>query len=88
MGAMSEVMLRLLETFSGTPLLTAAQTRMVSVARNRLDPQKSCATFKGIFCHDNRVRLPTRHFDDCGDSAALLPLEHLDYTRLLGPLPA
>jgi hypothetical protein len=30
----------------------AAQTRMVSVARNRLDPRKSCATFKGIFCHD------------------------------------
>jgi hypothetical protein len=28
---------------------TAAQTRMVSVARNRLDPRKSCATFK---CHD------------------------------------
>ena len=30
----------------------AAQTRMVSVARNQLDPRKSCATFKGIFCHD------------------------------------
>jgi hypothetical protein len=27
-------------------------TRMVSLARNRLDPRKSCATFKGIFCHD------------------------------------
>ena len=30
----------------------AAQTRMVSVARNQLDPRKSCATFKGKFCHD------------------------------------
>src|SRR6266508_422234 len=31
---------------------TAAQTRMVSVARIRLDPRKSVRPFKGIFCTD------------------------------------
>jgi hypothetical protein len=34
------------------PAETAAQTRIVSVDRIRLDPWKSVRPFKGIFCHD------------------------------------
>src|SRR5262245_35653531 len=34
------------------PAETAAQTRIVSKARIRLDPWKSVRPFKGIFCHD------------------------------------
>jgi hypothetical protein len=34
------------------PAETAAQTRIVSVDRIRLDPWKSVPPFKGIFCHD------------------------------------
>jgi len=34
------------------PAETAAQTRIVSVDRIRLDPWKSVRSFKGIFCHD------------------------------------
>jgi hypothetical protein len=34
------------------PRTAAAQTRIVSVARIRLDPRKSVRPFKGIICRD------------------------------------
>src|SRR6516162_1459079 len=35
-----------------TPKLSAARTRIVSVAGIRLDHRKSVRPFRGIFCHD------------------------------------
>src|SRR5262249_55218191 len=68
------------------PAETAAQTRIVSADRIRLDPWKSVRPFKGIFCHDISEFESYMPSQTERLSMLLRPLERASWSRSLRPV--